>query len=155
MRRIFSYKAPALFATLILLFTIQISCNQKKDVTNEPIPVNEIDDHVSYTLINEDSCLQINLLTNDSKELKLYDVEASELLKLINTAEYSDFNGNIKLKMVNPDYTFIIEMKDGNKQFVQIWQEKLLMLYNAEWYNISSIEKLGSMLNERLHSTNS
>lgn len=128
-------KLRSILCVLAIICISIISCSKQKNVavTSEQ---SQPEINANY-LINLDSCVSVSILKDVEDEILLSKEDVTIVLAYINSGIYNEERNDsgIKFKMVSPDYTFLVEFKDGKKEMVQYWVEPALVFYDAKWYD--------------------
>ncbi len=81
--------------------------------------------------------ISVSILKDGGESVTLSKEDANKILAYLNSGVYNKERNDdgIKYKMMEPDYTFLIESEDGKKEMAQYWIESALILVDAKWYN--------------------
>lgn len=126
---------------LVCFFISIAACgvkNENKTQNAETEKVNS--DSVKYDIFDPDNCLSVSLLKDTVEVIILKEEDSRYVLSYLSSAIYNEERNDtgVKFKITNPDYTFLIELKDGEKELLQLWCDESLLLLKAKWYMIPS-----------------
>lgn len=122
---------------------------QSESVANSPEDKSEVKVDTRY-LINPDSCVSVSVLKDGAETILLNDEDATLVLAYLNSGVYNEErnDSDIKYKMPEADYTFLMEFANGKNELVQLWFETSLILLDAKWYTPLSAINIRPSLEE-------
>lgn len=126
---------------LLCLFISLIACRGKTDNKEQDTIAETVHNNPrKRDIFDPDNCLSVSLLKETEKTILLGEEDSRFVLSYLSSAIYNDERNKSEknFKMVAPDYTFLIEQKDGYKELAQLWKDESLLLLRTRWYIVPS-----------------